>query len=225
MARVTYQLYPDFNSQEREVDEGTLTFGNSRKAIFTDSTSGDQLIFEGKGLDYDGGIITDGILRKLTVVDADGTMYLALSGMNLNTSILTGNTVLQQINAFTQSLVIMDLRLVCTNLADTVISTAGDDIVFGRRGDDTLGGGLGGDMLIGGAGNDAFTFAKGDGRDRIKDFDAFGGDGFQDHIKFEVDDIQSMTRSGRNTVIDFGDGDTLTLLGVRRGDIDQSDFI
>ncbi|MDB5551542.1 MAG: hypothetical protein JWL86_1526 [Rhizobium sp.] len=225
MARVTYQLFPGFFSDEREIDEGSLTTGNSKKAVFTDFTSGDKLIFEGKGLDYEEGIITEGMLRELSAVDADGEKYFSLRGFKFDASFLTGSTVLEQVNAFTQNLMQMDLRLVCTNLADTVTAPKGDDFVFGRGGDDMLSGALGNDMLIGGVGNDVFVFSEGFGKDHIKDFDAIGGDGLQDHIKASFDDIDSISRSGKHTVIDFGDGDTLTLLNVRPGQIDASDFL
>jgi Ca2+-binding RTX toxin-like protein len=224
MARVTYQLYPGFFTDQREIDEGSITSGNSKKAVFTDFTSGDKLIFEGKGLDYEKGIITEGMLQKLSVVGADGEMYFSLRGFKVDASFLTGTTVLEQVSAFTQNLLQMDLRLICTNLADAVAAPNGDDLVFGRRGDDTLSGGLGRDEMIGGAGNDVFVFSEGFGRDRIRDFDAVGGDGMQDHIEATFEAVDSIHRSGRNTVIDFGDGDTLTLLNVRRAEIDPGDF-
>ncbi len=64
---------------------------------------------------------------------------------------------------------------------DTLLGRAGDDILFGGigrdliwggDGDDRLVGGRSMDKLIGGAGADTFVFNVGDGKDKIRDFEA-----------------------------------------------------
>ena len=63
------------------------------------------------------------------------------------------------------------------------------------------------------------------GRDVVKDFDAEGGSGFQDFIDGSFADVDSITQSGKNTIVDFGNGDVFTLRNVKADDIDASDFI
>ena len=58
------------------------------------------------------------------------------------------------------------------DLRDATIAyatTDGDDVVRGFATDDSLSGGLGNDSLYGGSGNDVYSFARGDGLDRIED--------------------------------------------------------
>ena len=76
---------------------------------------------------------------------------------------------------------------------DILLGQAADDVIWGGAGDDELYGGYGNDRLMGGAGNDLYwtgpgqdlvIYGKGDGTDRIKDFQDdvdfidFGGWGF-----------------------------------------------
>ncbi|CAN7154238.1 hypothetical protein [Rhizobium sp. LjRoot254] len=49
--------------------------------------------------------------------------------------------------------------------------------------------------------------------------------GHQDFIHHLVPETTSIHKSGHDMIIDFGDGDTLTLLGVKPGQIDASDFL
>ena len=63
---------------------------------------------------------------------------------------------------------------------DTAIQgLAGDDYLGGRSGNDTLTGGAGNDFLSGSAGNDTYVFNRGDGQDRIYEYD-----GSLDTIRF-----------------------------------------
>ncbi|TDK47475.1 calcium-binding protein [Antarcticimicrobium luteum] len=84
----------------------------------------------------------------------------------------------------------------------------GDDTLDGYGGNDTLTGGFGDDLLIGGRGKDTFVFRsfpddRSDGTDRIVDFEAD-----KDTIRIvggSAADL-SVTVSGSDTVIDYGDG-------------------
>ncbi len=108
-----------------------------------------------------------------------------------------------------QSIASHNLKTIGTDVSDTLFATVGNDKQFDRAGNDTLNGGEGHDELVGGAGNDVFVFDKGYSKDVIVDFPG----------------ESSIRRSDHDTVIDFGDGDTLTLLGVKPGQIDESDFL
>lgn len=104
---------------------------------------------------------------------------------------------------------------------DVLIGGAGNDRLNGGDGADRLTGGKGNDVLIGGAGADVFVFGRGDGRDRITDF--------QDNVDlirvtggFDFDDV-TIGASGRDTVIRFG-GTTVILDKVSSWSIGESDF-
>ncbi|MEL6929863.1 MAG: spondin domain-containing protein, partial [Cyanobacteria bacterium J06600_6] len=98
--------------------------------------------------------------------------------------------------------------------------TADDDLLLrieieqvsvASGGDDLLNGGAGNDILTGGGGADLFAFSTGTGADTITDFEhidrldvtAFFGDA---HTA-----LGSAVQDGHNTLIDLGDGDSITL--------------
>ncbi len=109
----------------------------------------------------------------------------------------------------------------------------GDDLLTGNRGSDTLTGGLGDDTVTGNGGNDVFNFALGDGNDTFVAFTE--GAGVRDVIQLSgfgaafdtfAEVLAAATDDGMgNTVIDFGGGDTITILGDLKGDLDADDFV
>ena len=111
---------------------------------------------------------------------------------------------------------------------DTLFGGEGDDTLFGGEGDDTLAGGAGNDTLVGGNGADTFVVGPGNGDDTVEDFvqgeDRIDLTGFEGVAGF--DDL-TLRQSGNDLVIDLsGNGrETLTLEGVRLGDIDGDDFL
>jgi len=135
--------------------------------------------------------------------------------------------------------------------ADQLFGDAGDDFLFGRDGNDTLKGGGGGDAIFGGTGadritggsgndtlagnggNDFFIYAPGDDADTIVDFVA--GAGTQDVLDLSAmgpafDTFAEVFAAASDdgfggAVIDFGGGDTITLLGVMVADLHADDFI
>jgi hypothetical protein len=120
---------------------------------------------------------------------------------------------------------------------DVVNGLAGDDIIFGDSGNDVLNGGPGADVLDGGPGNDAltggpgpdtFVFAPGNRNDTIRDFSAAAGDRI-DLSAFAADPGAQLqifaAQVGADTVLNFGNGDTLTLLGVTASGLTLSDFL
>lgn len=125
---------------------------------------------------------------------------------------------------------------------DRLYGGDGDDIVEGWFGDDLIWGGAGGDVLVagggidrlwGGAGADRFVFGDGMEQDVIYDFKLKQGDmliiqGNMNGTGIGSDDFsvlqQRMTQVGNDTVIDLGNGDTLTLVNflastLRRDDV------
>jgi Ca2+-binding RTX toxin-like protein len=114
-----------------------------------------------------------------------------------------------------------------SNFADTIFGDGNANALEGRDGDDQLDGRGGADTLTGGNGADTFIYGDGSGADTIADFNRVQGDLIDVSAVSAVAsfaDIQSRTTVvGGNTVIDFGNGNTLTLTGVTS--IQQSDFV
>ena len=86
-------------------------------------------------------------------------------------------------------------------------------------------GGAGNDILHGGAGSDTFVFEGGGGNDVVLDFEA-GSDMLQiasdingTGISSAEDVAARATTVGGKTVVDLGNGDTLTLVGVSAEDV------
>ncbi|SFC34230.1 fasciclin domain-containing protein [Tropicimonas isoalkanivorans] len=111
--------------------------------------------------------------------------------------------------------------------ADTLIGNKGSDQLNGNRGRDVVDGGRDNDQLRGGAGDDTFVFSKGYDRDVVIDFR-----NGQDVIDVRGTDIDTFGKlddtfvdRAFGTVLDFGNGDRLVLLGVDQSRLDESDFI
>jgi Ca2+-binding RTX toxin-like protein len=98
--------------------------------------------------------------------------------------------------------------------SDILIGSSFADDLRGGKGDDTLDGRGGNDMLDGGKGLNTFVFADGYDNDRIVKFqagtdtvDLTGVAGVNDFSELQA----LMQQDGKNVLIDFGSGDTLTL--------------
>ena len=103
--------------------------------------------------------------------------------------------------------------------------------MFGDNGNDTLVGGRGNDLLYGGEGNDTFVFQRGDGRDLVLDFQS--GAGSDDVIQLDAAafaDFNALMQSGAvsntqiGTEIEYGDGSSITLVGVNKNTLTVDDF-
>ena len=107
---------------------------------------------------------------------------------------------------------------------DRLQGISGRDTLTGDSGDDTLTGGAGADDLSGGIGRDVFVFADGCGRDLIRDFSPAADrlvldDSLWDGTKTEAQVLADHAAlTGGVLVLDFGDGDTIRLLGLTAGD-------
>ena len=124
------------------------------------------------------------------------------------------------------------------NGANEILGLAGNDFLIGVNGNDTLDGGVGNDTLNGGLpfnpsgfGSDRFVFKTGYDNDTIDGFAA--GAGSEDVIALslgtsfdEFSEIQSAASDvGGNTLLSFGGGDSLTLIGVSAASLHQDDFV
>lgn len=91
-------------------------------------------------------------------------------------------------------------------------------IVTGGSKDNTIAGGGGDDLLTGGGGRDVFMIVKGGGSDTITDF-ATGASGDQINVATYAFTsfatfMAAMLQSGSDTIVTFGNGETLTLKNV-----------
>lgn len=115
--------------------------------------------------------------------------------------------------------------------ANALAGGAGNDVLNGWNGNDVLNGGIGNDDLEGGLGNDIFVFSANFGDDLVRGFDsnAAGGQDLLDISGLGVDAGDFSTsvviqQSGANTLVTI-DGDTITLVGVSAGTVNQDDFL
>ena len=119
---------------------------------------------------------------------------------------------------------------------DVLDGGAGNDTLNGGAGNDTLDGGYDDDTLTGGAGNDIFIMQPGenvgDEQDVITDFAALSAGGPDadriDVSAWGVADFASLSISDNgagDAVIDFGNLDTVTLVGVSTSSLAAGDFI
>ncbi len=85
--------------------------------------------------------------------------------------------------------------------------------------------------MTGGAGDDTFVFADDHGRDTITDFvaGAAGGDVIDlrrlTAAASFTDVMAAAAQIGDDTVIDFGDGNSIALLGVDATQLEEQDFL
>ena len=104
-----------------------------------------------------------------------------------------------------------------------------DNTITGNIGNNVLNGGLGDDTLLGFGGNDTFDILAGAGSDTIEDFS--GGVGAGDVVVLDGFALgtfsavhAAMTQNGANTVLNLGNGETLTFLNVLKSAFAANDF-
>jgi Ca2+-binding RTX toxin-like protein len=201
-----------------------------------------KIVLTGTGLEWTGDVVTEGTITGITFTTKQGDPYLTIKGGNY--------TADQFIDAYVgggiagvEALVYGAKDTVTgSKISDEITSGAGADLVHGGGGADSLDGGIGKDKLFGdggndyifggadadrmtgGGGSDSFYFTSGYGKDTIVDFDAKGGGNKQDYLSLDMGEAFTVKKSGDNTVLDFGDGETLTLLDVKRADFSEADI-
>ena len=112
---------------------------------------------------------------------------------------------------------------------DQLYGGAGSDQIFGGQQDDYLDGDDGNDALFGNLGDDTFNFASGDDDDQIIGFAA--GAGTEDVIRLQGTSLTTFNQvlgatvqQGNDAVINFANGDSLTLVGINKNSLHQDDF-
>ncbi|MEO0883357.1 MAG: CHRD domain-containing protein [Pseudomonadota bacterium] len=176
-------------------------FGNNEVNIL-DGGAGDDVFHSFGGADFvNGGEGTDTVLFS-----AGGAVTIDLDD-NGDAVASVGDTV--------------------TSIENITGSASGDDTISGNSSANVLNGNGGDDTLTGEGGADTFVEAEGSGADTVTDFATaedvidVNGHGLTASaaLALAADD------GNGNTVIDFGDGDTLTLTGVASADLTEANFV
>lgn len=196
---------------------------NANKIVLIDE-DGDRIIFKGSDLTYKNGLLTSGVVDSFVFQNEAGKKLVSFTGIDFDAATVSAAPP----QALLEYTFIFGLRhdnlMLGSKGSDEMNGMLGNDVIKGFAGGDRLSGGVGNDVLTGGSGEDEFSFSSGDGRDRITDFDADFGDGKQDLLDADFGDIVSITNVKGNATINFGDGDVVTLVGVKASEIDISDF-
>lgn len=212
--------------------------------IFGDA--GSDLLDGGSGNDYlDGGPGNDfmrgGTGDDLFIVDSqsDSVVENAEQGIDVVRTSLDGYTIPLNVEGV-ELQGSGNLRLYGGSNNDYLYGNIGANSLFGGAGNDLLDGGQGNDGYLGGAGNDymrdtlygndTFVFSLGFGRDTIEGFQA--GPGIGDVILFDTASFANLEAvvaawadDGTGTVvINAGNGNTVTLLGVSTAQLAANDF-
>lgn len=223
---VTIKYFDAYLSGGSGAADVYMNTATKTKIDFVDLTTGNHVLLQGEGFKVSHGLVDRGRIESFRHFSEDGENFVTFSNLNIDARVVAGATP----NEFLQDMLMRvsnrDVRVTGTGLDDGRIEGyRGDDKLFGLGGDDILTGAEGDDLLVGGAGNDTFEFNVGFENDRIKDFDADGGAGAQDFIQATYAFVDSINQVGDDTVIDFGGGDTLTLLDVNASLVTDADFI
>lgn len=93
---------------------------------------------------------------------------------------------------------------------DSLRGGQGADIIWAGSGGDWITGDRGDDTLMAGRGSDTFYVIPNSGADQVQDFDTA-----HDHVQLAADVAWQASQVGADTVLDFGQGNTMTLVGVQ----------
>jgi Ca2+-binding RTX toxin-like protein len=209
------------------LDPFTFEVVSTTKVVFT-SNDDFTMVLAGTDFGFDAELgLNSGKITSATLFNAEGDKLASVTDFKISAAIFHN-----QLDETDTTSAFVNLAFKgrdvhrASNLGDTLHAGKGNDRLIGGDGVDSLIGGRGKDKLSGGDDMDLFYFAKGDGRDVILDFDAVGGFNEQDLVSVDNDMVREATirKSGRNdTLVDFGDGDSILFKGVKPGQIDKFD--
>lgn len=226
MVKATFTSQLDFESLGHYYDESSLELTTERrgKAVYVDTSSHNKIVLEGTHFSYDGDRLVGGTIRSVTFEDHVGDSYAELTNADYKAVELQNALSKKGFEGLLDHAFGDDDLLIGSSGRDWLWGGRGDDTIRGHPGNDVLDGDKGDDLLIGGGGSDLFVFNSHDGSDRIYKFDADGGARHQDYIGVDSMKHLSIHKSGADTVIEFDDGSSVTLLGVLRSHISDADF-
>jgi hypothetical protein len=212
------QKIAGFDASQMSIDSAS-----PNEVTFVDQKTGLGFSLHGEGLRVNNGVVVKGSIDELTLIKDDQPV-IHIEKFESKASALSHGSLSEFFDSLSSFIGNGDNKILGSATADQVFAAKGDDILLGRAGDDKLNGAEGDDRLSGGLGADTFVFAQGFGHDTVTDFDAIGGIGHQDLIAGVSFAEVAVKGHHGDTIIDLGGGDTLTLVGVNKHDIDITDF-
>lgn len=216
-----YAYFSQENVADHIVNRGTM--------VGTVSLGGGDDYFETLGGKLTGKV-TGGFGDDIIVTDNPQIDYTETAGQGTDT---VKSTVTYSLGNNIENLILIGEQMawaVGNGLDNSLLGNSADNMLFGNGGFDTLDGAAGNDTLSGGTGGDTFVFNKGydsdtisqfvDGEDIIYLSDFAGIDSFAD-----LNEKITQAQSGADVIIDFGEGDKLTIKGVDLVDLNDQDFL
>ena len=207
---------------------------NLNGSAYNDTLTGDagaNRFSGGAGDDYiDGGAGVDdmfgGTGNDTYIVDNTADLITEFAGEGIDTVFASANYFL---TANVENLILTGAARKGSgnDLANDITGTSGANVLNGLGGDDVLRGGAGNDTLYGGTGSDRFVFDNGTGQDIVMDF-VSGSDkldfrtlGFTSFAQVQA----ATTDVGGNAVIDLGGGNSVTLTGFLKAQLQSGDVL
>jgi Ca2+-binding RTX toxin-like protein len=176
------------------------------------------------------GNVTGGMGDDIIVTDNPQIKYTENAGQGTDT---VKSTVTLTLGNNIENLILIGEKTAWgtgNGLDNSLLGNSADNMLFGNGGFDTLDGAAGNDTLTGGTGGDTFVFNKDydsdtisqffDGEDIIYLSDFAGINSFAD-----LNGMITQAQPGADVIIDFGEGDKLTIKGVDLVDLDDQDFL
>jgi Ca2+-binding RTX toxin-like protein len=242
MAKVVFQpnsnyidFYRSFSGFFDSNSSFLTTVNSGTKAEYQDWHS-QTVVLIGTGFDESSGKVSKGTITEIRFLNASDQQLARVTNLDIDAKSVDALLRKKPMNDVMEKFALAGNDKFDGSALTTTGSTfdggAGNDtIIGGNNGSSTfvdyLTGGRGKDKLTGNGGNDTFFFIRGDGEDVITDFDAKGGFQHQDFISIDNDmaDDWKAKKSGDDTLIDFGGGDSILLKGVAAKDISDADFL
>jgi Ca2+-binding RTX toxin-like protein len=216
----------NYNPAEMATD---MEASGNTKAVYVDGDGGEKIILKGANFAYLDGDLLKGTVEKIIFKDAEGHTTARTSGVEFKAkhldNLLTDDDSSNLYDFINKMFSGKDAYTGSEN-GDFAWAGKSNDVIKAFGGNDSVNGEGGNDIMTGGSGSDHFFFThdgKG-GTDVITDFDAKGGGDNQDYIATSFEEVLSIKQVGDDLVLDYGDGDTLTLLDVDKSDFGKSDF-
>ncbi|MBX9456267.1 MAG: hypothetical protein KL863_09740 [Rhizobium sp.] len=202
-----------------------LTTSTSKKAVYTDGVNGNKLILVGKDFKYDGADMEGGTITTIGFQDADGDRLATINKGKWDPQDLVTAYGIDGFDGMVQYVLKGKDSMLGSKISDALGGEAGADKIYGKNGDDIISGHGGNDKLWGGKGSDTFVFDLNGGHDKIYDFDAVGGGDDQDYLSLLNGMDYDIAKQGKNVVVDLGAEGSITLVGVKLADFDETDIL
>jgi Ca2+-binding RTX toxin-like protein len=193
---------------------------------FPDTFPEMRIVFSGVNLDG-ANEHADSIVKKVSFETESREVYTSFANAQYDFEHLYGTLSLYGVKRLYMDLLKKNDTVTGSDLSEGLHGGGGADTINGRGGADLIDGGRGKDRLTGGAGPDWFEFNAQGGRDVITDFEA-RGDGFayDQLFVFEIIPDYEVHKIKGGIRVEIADSDaSVTLLGVKKSDFDDGDFL